>query len=195
MDDYPTIARTRHAGYVLTGGRSSRFGSDKARFELAGKPLALLTAEKVRKAAGSVTLVGAPERYQDWDLRVIPDPVADFGPLAGILAALEDSAAEWSLIVAVDLPGLTVPFLQRILEMAEGSDVLLPVQPDGRDQPLCAVYRNGIRESLRASIDAGEGKITRALESLRVRRLLPDEYVRFGGAELFLNLNRPDSRA
>lgn len=178
------------AGYVLTGGRSSRFGSDKARFEVDGRPLALLTADKVREAAGSVTLVGAPERYADWDLRVIPDPVADFGPLAGIVAALEDSEAEWNLIVAVDLSGVSVALLRYLLESAD-ADVTLPLQPDGREQPLCAVYRRQARAELRASMDRGNGKVARAFEALRIRRVTPREYARFGGAELFRNVNRP----
>jgi molybdopterin-guanine dinucleotide biosynthesis protein A len=179
------------AGYVLTGGRSSRFGSDKARFEIDGRPLALLTADKVRQAAGSVTLVGAPERYADWNLRTIPDPVSDFGPLAGIVAALEDSTSERNLIVAVDLPGLTVAFLEFLLEQAEGADVVLPLQPDGREQPLCAVYRRAICSDLRKSMEGGSGKIMRALEPLTIRRLLPEEYSSFGSDELFWNMNRP----
>ncbi|MCB9384344.1 MAG: molybdenum cofactor guanylyltransferase [Bryobacterales bacterium] len=178
------------AGYVLTGGRSSRFGSDKARFEIDGRPLAWVTAEKVCQAAGSVALVGAPERYADWDLRLIADPREDFGPVAGIVAALEDSHADWNLIVAVDMVGVTVEFLRFLLEGAD-ADVVMPVQPDGRDQPLCCAYRTDVAGALRARMDAGIGRVTDALEAVRVRRVLPEEYARFGGAELFENLNRP----
>jgi molybdopterin-guanine dinucleotide biosynthesis protein A len=182
------------AGYVLTGGRSSRFGSDKARYEIDGRPLALRTAEKVRLAAGSVTLVGAPERYTDWDLRVIPDPVADFGPLAGIVAALEDAPAEWALIVALDMPDVTVSFLEYLLQTAESAeaDVVLPIQPDGREQPLCAVYRTAAASLLRAQMKAGNAKIIRALEALRVLELQPHEYAEFGAQNLFRNLNHPE---
>lgn len=177
------------AGYVLVGGRSSRFGSDKALFEIDGKPLALHTAEKVRQAAGAVTLVGAPARYAHLGLRTIPDPVADFGPLAGIVAALRDCTAARALIVAVDLPGVTVQMLRHLL--AYGGDVVLPVQPDGRDQPLCAVYARRALPHLEKAIEAGRGKVTRALEGLEVFRVPPESYARIGGAELFHNLNRP----
>jgi hypothetical protein len=41
-------------------------------------------------------------------------------------------------------------------------------------------------------MEAGRGKILRALDGLDVRRLRPEEYERFGGEELFQNLNRPE---
>ena len=176
------------AGYVLVGGRSSRFGTDKARYEIDGQPLTLLTAEKVRRAAGAVALVGAPERYADFGLRSIPDAVAGFGPLAGIVSALEDTAAERSLIVAVDLPGVTVELMRFLLDL-EG-DVVLPMQADGRPQPLCAVYGRSALPRLRAAMEAGRGKVMAALEGLDVRRMTPEEYAHLGGAELFVNLNR-----
>lgn len=177
------------AGYVLVGGRSSRFGSDKALYEVGGRPLALLTAEKVRRTAGCVTLVGAPGRYGELGLRVIPDPVADFGPLAGVVAALEDCPAERALIVAVDLPGVTTAFLEFLLSL--DGEVVLPVQPDGYDQPLCAVYARSVLPELRSAMEAGRGKVVRALEGVRVTRLSPEEYAALGGEELFRNLNRP----
>ena len=48
------------AGFVLTGGRSSRMGRDKALLPIEGSVLVERAAERVRAAAGSVTLIGAP---------------------------------------------------------------------------------------------------------------------------------------
>ena len=78
------------AGYVLTGGRSSRFGANKAFADVDGKPMVVQVADRVRSVCDSVTLVGPAETYGSLGLRVIEDSVADFGPVAGILAALEE---------------------------------------------------------------------------------------------------------
>ena len=130
------------AGYVLVGGRSSRFGADKALLDWHGRPLVLHVAAQVAQAAGSVTLVGAPDRYLALGLPVIPDPVTGFGPLAGLWAALDHSQADWNLVVACDLPHLHAAFLADLLHRAnaEDPDVLLPVDHQGRPEPLCAVY-------------------------------------------------------
>lgn len=182
------------AGYVLVGGKSSRFGQDKALLEWRGRPLAAHAARTVQSAAGSATLVGSAEKYQHLGYRVIPDPVDGFGPLAGLLAALDDSASEWNLVVACDMPYLTTEFLGFLIVRARESaaDVLLPVGLDGMTEPLCAVYSLSARDKIRRAVDSGVHKMTRAFESLRIKRLLAKEYQKFNLDEkLFTNLNSP----
>ena len=182
----------QRAGYVLVGGKSSRLGTDKALLDFEGKPLAARVAEVVRAAAGRVTIVGPLEKYGHLGLRVIPDPVEDFGPLAGVLAALEDSESLWNLVTACDMPYLDAAFLNFLFEEARaaGADVLLPVDAQGNPQPLCAVYSLEARPAIRRRVEQGVHKITRALEGLRVDELAPDRYARLDPeGRIFTNLN------
>ena len=182
------------AGYVLVGGKSSRFGQDKALIDWRGRPLAAHVAATVQSAAGSATLVGSVEKYQHLGHRVIPDPVDGFGPLAGLLAALDDSTSEWNLVVACDMPRLTPDFLGFLLSEARESAayVLLPVGADERPEPLCAVYSAAARNTIRRAVDRGVHKIMQGLEGLRIRQLLPREYQEFNqDGKLFTNLNFP----
>ena len=182
------------AGYVLVGGKSSRFGQDKALLEWRGRPLATHVARTVQSAAGSATFVGSIEKYQHLGYRVIPDPIDGFGPLAGLLAALDDSTSEWNLVVACDMPYLTPAFLGFLLSEARESaaDVLLPVDAGGRPEPLCAVYSLGAGNAIRQAVDSGVHKMTRAFESLRIKQLLPEQYQKFSPhGKLFTNLNLP----
>jgi len=129
------------AGFVLCGGRSSRMGRDKGLLPVDGKTLVERTGERVRAAAGSVTLIGLPERYAHLGLPVAPDLVADCGPIGGLYTALKMTHAEWNLLVACDMPGLTVEFLGELLAAAikRGSACLVPETESGQ-HPLCAVY-------------------------------------------------------
>jgi molybdopterin-guanine dinucleotide biosynthesis protein A len=182
------------AGYILVGGKSSRFGRDKALVDVGGRPLALRVADALAPVTGAVTLVGAPEKYRHLGLRVIPDPLADFGPLAGILAALEDSKSAWNLLVACDMPGLSAEFLSFLLARARESqaDVVLPVDAEDRPEPLCAAYALGSLEAIRRAVERGTRKVTAAFDGLRVQHLLPAEYFRLDpDGRLFTNLNSP----
>src|SRR3981081_963293 len=76
------------AGFVLVGGNSSRMGKDKARLPFGGGTLAEYVAKAVREAAGSVTLVGAPERYLSLGFPMLTDIRKGAGPLSGIHTAL-----------------------------------------------------------------------------------------------------------
>lgn len=208
---HATIASVRdRAGYILVGGKSSRFGSDKALFEIEGRPLALRLAGFVEQAAAPVKLVGPPERYSHLGLPVIPDtlipemPISDIpisdahpavGPLAGILAALEDSTHSWNLVLACDMPLVAPELLNLLFTRAEQSsdDVWLPVSPAGLDEPLCAVYSKRAAPAIRRQIVAGTRKVTRALDGLAVRRLLPAEYAHIDPAgKSFTNVNTQD---
>jgi len=165
-------SRSSRAGFVLVGGASSRMGLDKARLPFHGKTLVEHVADAVAEAAGSVTLVGAPERYESLHLPRIADTRAGFGPLAGIHSALSASHAEWNLIAACDMPGISAAFLQSLMATAEssGADCLIPVGPSGRLEPLCAAYHLRCLDAVGAALDRGVRKVTEGLAGLRIRK-------------------------
>ncbi|MBI3665769.1 MAG: molybdenum cofactor guanylyltransferase [Acidobacteria bacterium] len=182
------------AGYVLVGGHSSRFGADKALAPWQGRPLAAWVAEQVRLAAGSVVLVGSPEKYQALGLPVIADELAGIGPLAGLATALGHSQAQWNLVTACDMPHLTREFLAFLLCKAtkEAVDILLPFDPQGRAEPLCAVYARPCCEAINEALRRGVRKMTEAFTGLRVRELHFAEYAAFDHDGLLLaNWNTP----
>jgi molybdopterin-guanine dinucleotide biosynthesis protein A len=92
--------------------------------------------------------------------------------LAGIQAALAASSAPWNLVVACDMPALTVDFLEELLAAAEASDAdaLVPAWPSGWLEPLCAVYRRELADPLADVLRRGERQAVRALASLKVAR-------------------------
>ncbi|HEV7342133.1 MAG TPA: molybdenum cofactor guanylyltransferase [Sphingopyxis sp.] len=71
----------RTLGAVLAGGRSRRFGSDKAVAMLNGHSLLDHALASLRPHCDAVVIVGRDEGIADW-------PRPDMGPLGGIAAAL-----------------------------------------------------------------------------------------------------------
>jgi molybdopterin-guanine dinucleotide biosynthesis protein A len=142
-------------------------GRDKALLPFHGAPLAEAVARQVEAAAGSVIIVGHPA------LGGIDDRYPGEGPLGGILTALHHTSAEWNLIVACDMPELSAGFLRRLLAAAAitPADVVLPYGPDGRPEPLCAVYHRRSLAALEAAFARGIRKVTAALAELPVERI------------------------
>jgi molybdopterin-guanine dinucleotide biosynthesis protein A len=181
----------RRAGYVLTGGKSSRMKRDKALLPVDGATLVERVARAVSHVAGSVTLVGAPDRYAHLGLPVLPDEFPGCGPLSGIHAALAHSSADWNLIVACDMPNLDPAFLSWLFESSEeeAADVLLPAGPSGLPEPLCGVYHKRCLDSAEWALKKGRWKITEAFSSLRVRIVAAPE------SGVFENVNTPEDWA
>ena len=160
-------------------------GRDKSRLPFHGTDLVSAVAAAVAHAAGSATLVGHSE------LPAIPDRYPGEGPLGGILTALHHTSADWNLIVACDMPEVSAAFLGDLLAHALHSraDVLLPHGPDGRPQPLCAVYHRRALPVLEHHFTRGIRKVTAALQGIPVEPLAVAELSRFQ------NVNTPEDWA
>jgi molybdopterin-guanine dinucleotide biosynthesis protein A len=143
-------------------------GRDKALLEYRGTTLVEWVARQVREAAGSVTLVGAPERYARLGLACLGERHPGAGPLSGIEAALRDGGAEYSLIVACDMPLLDAAPLAELLEAAEksGCQVTAARGLDGKAEPLCAVYHRSALPAVEAALAGGRLRVRNLLEEL-----------------------------
>ena len=177
---------TRRAGWILAGGESRRMGEDKATLPMGDGPLVVMVASLVEAVCGSVTVVGDVEKYGHLGLGVISDNIAGLGPLGGMEAALGATTAEWNLIVACDMPRLDSAVFEELFAAAVGHDCAVPQHPDGKVQPLCAVYNKRCHAVVAAALESGVRKVTDGLRGLAVR------YVQMGDSNAFTNLNTPE---
>ncbi len=112
-------------GAILAGGKSSRFGSDKAAALLAGKPLIEHAVAAMSAWCDTVVVTGRTQApapcLPDW-------PAPDMGPLAGLAAALRHAReAGYAAVLScgVDSPGLP----QDLLALLGPAPVCLADQP------------------------------------------------------------------
>lgn len=178
-------------GYVLAGGKSSRFGSDKATHLVDGKPMALWVADALSRYAAPITLVGKRELHAGLGLPLIQDSVVGAGPLAGIVTALANARKPWCLIAACDMPRLGSAPLDTLVHMAgrTKSHAILLQTPDGRVQPLCALYARAAHGPLSAALSKGVRKVTDALDGVSWEMLEASD------SPPFTNVNRPKDLA
>ena len=182
-------------GFILVGGASRRMGQDKAQLRLGSETMLERIAAQLSPVTSSVTLVGRPQAYDGHSLPTVADVYEKWGALGGIHAALSAAKTDWIIVIACDLPFVTRDLFERLKSYADESlDAVVPVQPDGRLQPVCALYR---RETCLPEIErlVGEGEHTpRALlRSVRTEYALFRELRDLPGSEnFFLNLNTPE---
>jgi molybdopterin-guanine dinucleotide biosynthesis protein A len=171
----------RFAGVVLTGGASSRMGTDKAFIEIDGRALALRVADALVGAGADPILAigGDLDRLRTLGLDARPDRASDLGPLAGIVTALEQTDAEVVVVAACDLVSITAVAVSELLDaLTDDADAVIP--RSDRLEPLMAAYRRRCLDHLRNELDEGERAPHRAVEGLAVVqvRLQHDEALR-----------------
>jgi molybdopterin-guanine dinucleotide biosynthesis protein A len=185
-------------GFILVGGASSRMGTDKAWLELDGRSF----VERIQSALVSITtktsLVGAKEGGAALSLLPsVADVHVKWGALGGLHAALAASDARWAAVVACDLPFVTGELFVRLASLRENFDAVVPQQPDGRRQPLCALYRTTVcRDRAEELIEAGERRPRALLDAVQTRLVAFEELSDLDGAsDFFINVNTPEDFA
>ena len=187
---------------ILAGGRARRLGgTDKASLPIGDARIIDRQLAALSVVSDDVRIVANDrDRYAGLGLRVIPDAVADAGPLGGLYTALLDASHDLVLVLACDLPFVTAALLQRLVaESRTGPDndhvdAVVPRSARGLE-PLCALYTKRCATAARARIDRGELAVAGLLADLRVHELGPEALAPYDDGSLFENVNTPHDHA
>jgi molybdopterin-guanine dinucleotide biosynthesis protein A len=160
-------------------------GADKFSLPWRGATLGEFVARQVKRAAGNVTFVGGavPE-----GARRIPDLFPGFGPVGGVVTALEDSREEWSLIVACDMPQITAEWLVHLLEAAE-PPLAISITKGERLHPLCAAWHRTALRPMRRAVEKGIHTMREAIGQMPYQTVAAPE------PALLANANTPEEWA
>ena len=181
------------AGLILAGGRSRRFGSEKAVAEIDGASLLERVLVALAPHCAPIAIAapigsGAAVFARQANLALVADAegVAR-GPLAGVLGGLDwalAAGATWLATVPCDTPFLPGDLIPRLAAAARGEQAAVARSPSGR-QPLCAVWPiEATRRALRSALSgATHPSVRRILDELAAVE------VAFGDDNAFANIN------
>ena len=178
--------------FILAGGASSRMGTDKSQLLIEGQTFAEHIASTLREITDSVIVVG--RLLDNSSLPSVPDVYPQWGALGGLHAALTASSREWAIVVACDLPFVTIELFQYLADQRLDHDAVVPIQQDQRPQPLAAVYRvEACRPRATELIEAGHRRPLDLLDAVNTRWVTFDEIRNLEQAErFFVNINTPE---
>jgi molybdopterin-guanine dinucleotide biosynthesis protein A len=193
--------REQPTGIILAGGKSSRFGSDKASALLRGRTLLQWVADALSPVCSTLVIVAAqgqrlPETHSVIPTETITDRYDSLGPLAAMVTAFEIVGNGSCFVAACDVPLLQPELARYLLSLADGFDVVCAKTGESL-QPLAAVYRPPTcLPPFRTRVEARQLKVIDAYADLRVRYVSDDELRRFDpDLRSFLNANEPGGLA
>lgn len=180
-------------GAVLAGGRSMRYGRNKALEAFRGKRLIDRAVEDLGTFCAPVLAVTNDlESFRDVRATLVRDIIPHQGPLVGLYTALLFSPNEWLFVKATDMPFL-VHDLAAMMSAArdESCDVLVPMR-NGRYEPLFALYHHRCIPSIVDAVERGERKLVTFYKKVKVKELAEEEWRTVDPEGLsFKNVNTP----
>lgn len=187
------IKQKNFSGVILAGGKSRRMGTPKPFLELHGKRMIDIVLDSLREVFDEIIIaVDDKNRFVGFrDVTIVEDVVRECGPLGGIHAGLEAISHERAFFMACDMPCLHNDVIHQLLMQSKEKqcDALIP-QIGETIEPLCAVYRKGLKDSLYSFIKkSGNHSVMCFLDTINVCYWKMD--VTSFDNRTFRNLNTP----
>ena len=181
---------------LLAGGKSSRMGQDKATMLFRGGPLWKNQLEILRRLRLNEVLVSA-QKDPPWrpaEIEFVGDEQPSRGPLSGIAAALSRVAADYLLVLAIDVPFMTEAYLRSLCVRIQPGQGVVPMIED-RAEPLVAIYPRDARDELGRALSGTDFSLQPLVRKLVTLGKLRSVEVLAEETSLFRNLNKPGDLA
>jgi molybdenum cofactor guanylyltransferase len=186
-DDRMTISAA-----LLAGGKSVRMGHDKATLLFHGQPLWKRQLEILYRLEPKRIFVSGrtDPPWRPADVEFVADQQPSRGPLSGIAAALSRITTDYVLVLAVDVPFVTVEYLKDLCAGVEVGRGVIPIIGT-RAEPLVAIYPREAGVDFQNALVGNDFALQPVVrELLACGKLLPLG-VRPDKTNLFRNLNEP----
>jgi molybdenum cofactor guanylyltransferase len=182
------------AAIILSGGKSSRMGTNKALLKLNEKTTIERMVDILKIYFDDIILVtNDMESYQFLGVKMVSDRYPGKGPLAGFHAGLMASDYDVNFITACDMPFISGELAATLVNMIDHYDALVPVI-NGKMQTLCAVFQKKSVAKIEECIENGRLPIKHLLEHLNVLYVTEKELQAYSNIDMervFFNMNHP----
>jgi molybdopterin-guanine dinucleotide biosynthesis protein A len=190
------VKNPRIGGVVLAGGHSRRMGMAKAALPLGDETMLQRIVRLLDTVVEQIVVVTATEREF-----ALPDGVRhaidrrpDRGPLEGMAAGMRALAADVDAVyvTSCDVPLFVPAVVPHLVAMLGGSDAVVP-HVDDRYQPLSAVYRVGVLDTIDALLADDRLRPVFVFDTVKTNVISRDELATVDPDLASLdNINRPE---
>ena len=178
---------------ILAGGKSQRFGSNKALAPWFSCRLIDAVVQAAKKVCQKVIIIAKdPRPYSYLGLPIYPDIVFGKGPMAGLQSALYHTETERVLLLGCDMPILSTELLNQMWKIPTWAPIIIPGTPHGLE-PLHAIYHKSLLYLVNYQISAGRLSLQSFIRKLP--HFTVDIQKRYPFTEYFSGANTPKELA
>lgn len=179
-------------GIILSGGKSSRMGTEKGLVKYKEKPLIEYSTEALQPICDQLVISSNKDCYNYLNLPVIDDEIKECGPIGGIYSSMKAFPSDIYLVVSCDIPNITTDLFSDMLVQLLNNDSVIPIDLNGKNQPLAACYTKNCFPIFESELKNGRLKMMKLLAKLNVQYFNIKDYLNRYPANIFFNTNSPE---
>ncbi|MBP1950764.1 molybdenum cofactor guanylyltransferase [Virgibacillus litoralis] len=181
------------SGVVLSGGKSSRMGTNKSLLTLEGKPVIEHITNELQLVSHTVSVISNnPSSFDFLNLDLYGDRYLNSGPLAGLESAMYNIGADVYIFAACDMPFVHKDVFNYLLQSLGEYDAVIPIYKE-KMHPLSGIYTCNVLPNIQQLLANNQLKVRELFDHINVK------YVRDFGhisehilTRHFFNMNYPD---
>ena len=175
-------------GIVLAGGRSSRFGSNKAIYDFQGKTMLKHSIDLLQPFCNKIIISGNKEEYYLYNYPCIPDKYGEIGPIGGIVSCLEESKSENNIVVTCDMPLITEDLIARLLMNHQNGKITIFEDAQNKLYPFPIILEKQHIDPIKTLISNRHFKLKDILDGIGYTAIQLSK----NETPLLANINTPD---
>ncbi len=169
------------SAFILIGGKSERFGSEKWRANINGKSVLDRIWDACMHFEERVVI--GKEKPKNFKKPFICDQLEIQAPINGLYTAIQHSEHDWIQLVSCDIPLIEADVFQMLWNSnAQESDIVIPFS-NNRYQVTCALYHKRTLNYLESAINENDFSLLSLIKNLKITK------VNFNSDKRFWNMN------
>ena len=169
------------SAFILIGGKSERFGSEKWRAIINGKSVLDRIWDACMHFEERVVI--GKEKPKNFKKPFICDQLEIQAPINGLYTAIQNSEHDWIQLVSCDLPLIEADVFQMLWNSnTQESDIVIPFS-NNRYQVTCALYHKRTLNYLESAINENDFSLLSLIKNLKITK------VNFNSDKRFWNMN------
>ncbi|MFD0988910.1 molybdenum cofactor guanylyltransferase [Mariniflexile jejuense] len=158
-------------GIILSGGKSSRMGTDKGFLLFENKPFIQHSINALKPLVSEIIIVSNNANYDVFKLKRVEDSIENAGPVAGIYSGLNESKTEYNIILSCDIPLISSEILKKLINAIDDVSEVIQIESDGKTMPLIALYKKSCEETFLKLLKKGERKLQVVVNTCQVKNV------------------------
>lgn len=186
MNNCGRVQKSPLSSYILCGGASRRYGSDKCQAHLKGLPFYLHILGVLKQIFSSVYSVGKNEL--DRNIPHILDMYPGQSAMNGIATALNHSFPTPAFIISCDMPLIRPDIVNELLNCHKDQKISCFAASRGRTHYTCGIYSADLLPEMEKALAKKSPALHRLIQKKKYN------LVDFGDSSALLNINTSADR-